>query len=114
MQTTPEQFIQKFKDDFSKNQKEKELLKEHFTCGYCYHFAVMLEGVFKHGNRSVDLMYNPVENHFAAKINEKLYDINGEINDTEEWMTWTEYQKFEPLDSERVIKNCLYKEYDGL
>ena len=114
MATTPEEFIQKFKDDFSKDDEEKKLLETHFTCGYCYHFASVLEGMFRYRNHSTDLMYNPIENHFAAKIDGRMYDITGEIYCGDEWVLWADYKKLEPLDSERVIKNCIYKEYDSL
>lgn len=45
-----------------------------FSCGCCYWFARILcerfDGV---------LFYNATENHFAAMVGERLYDIRGEI-----------------------------------
>lgn len=98
-------FIKKFKRD-SNNEK---FLENHFTNGYCYHFAVILAALFGNEDYQSNIMYNPIDNHFATKYNNKLYDITGEIKLTTDWVDWNRYKEFEPLDSERVIKNCIYK-----
>lgn len=100
--------IEKFIETFKKDGNEKSL-EEHFTCGYCYHFAVILAILFGGKCGSKHIMYNPVENHFAVKIKNKLYDITGEIIPNEHWYNWEQYKHFEPLDSKRVIEQCVYK-----
>ena len=108
-----DQFIETFKGDFSKDAKEKGLLENHFTCGYCYHFAIILESLFKSEACLSGIVYNPVENHFAFYYNRKFYDITGEIQPDGNWFLWEYYQQVEPIDAGRVIEQCCYKVYVG-
>ena len=106
-----ETFIEKFKKDFYNGNEEEEILERFFTCGYCYHFAIILENLF-----DGYVMYNPVENHFAymSSKTHKIYDITGCIgklkNDgTDLWDRWDYYKITEPVESERIEEQCLYK-----
>lgn len=75
---------------------------EVFTKGCCYWFARILEERF-----GGCMYYNPIANHFATSIQGCLYDITGKIKTTKEWVLWFCYELDEPLDSERINKNCI-------
>lgn len=78
-----------------------------FTEGCCYWFAHILAERFCGGT----IMYNPVDNHFAALIGGRLFDITGElaVEDLADWVLWDVYQLVEPLDAGRVYDNCILK-----
>lgn len=99
---TDQSIIEKFCETF---RAKNENLIQLFNQGYCYHFACILHNIF-----NGKIMYNDIDNHFACLYNGKLYDIAGEItypfNDG--YVDWTEYQRIEPLNSSRVINECIY------
>lgn len=76
-----------------------------FTEGQCYWFAYILVNRFL----LAEIAYNPVRNHFAARIASELYDITGRIENDGHWLDWDEYMQAEPLDAERVYENCIVK-----
>lgn len=73
-----------------------------FTSGCCYWFAKTLEIRF-----DGEIVYNPVANHFATKIQNSVFDITGEIDGWSDFVGWKEYQLMEPLQSARIKKNCI-------
>ena len=92
-----------------------------FTNGCCYWFAVILSKRFEQST----IMYNPVENHFATRIKDGLYDITGRleftchykyVNGVQEydghWIAWDSYSCYDSLNRERVYKQCILKIYD--
>lgn len=106
-----DQFIKTFKKDFVGDQA---LLVRHFTNGYCYHFATILNSLFGSEDGLNGIVYNPVENHFAFYSGGKFYDITGEIPQSANWYSWDYYKGLEPNDAERVIEQCCYKVYKGV
>ena len=77
-----------------------------FTNGYCYWFAHILHTRFPNS----EIVYYAVGNHFACKIEERIFDITGDITDKNLFFeSWEAYQKVEPLESERIIKYCIDK-----
>lgn len=92
------QEVEKFIDRF-----RTEETKKVFTEGCCYWFARILEERFRGC-----IYYNPIDNHFATSIGGILYDITGEIKKTSDWVMWFKYKWQEPLDTERLLKNCIY------
>jgi hypothetical protein len=78
-----------------------------FTEGCCYWFAKILEERFK--KEKAEIMYNPIDNHFATLINHGLYDITGPITVTKEWEYWSEYEKLDELETTRIYKYCINK-----
>ena len=82
-----------------------EQVVECFTVGNCYWFSHILHTRFPQS----ELMINNVENHFACKIGDDIYDITGKCNDSYEgeWEYWEEYQKVEPIQAERVTDYCI-------
>lgn len=79
-----------------------------FTEGYCYWFAYILVERFRR-YASACIMYNQVLGHFAASINNVLYDITGKIEDTEGWEKWDEWRKNEPVYRKVVERDCILK-----
>ena len=79
---------------------------ETFTEGCCYWFAVILKKRFAAFHPT--MMYNPIDNHFATKIGNTLYDITGVIK-PDEFESWTKYSKEDYLLTRRIIKDCILK-----
>ena len=107
-----ESFIDTFRRDFSANAEAQRLLENHFTNGYCYHFACIMENLFEGS-----IVYNDVDNHFAFMVGDfdgdfTIYDITGKIDKADGcWEKWELYQVKEPIASERIIEQCCYKFY---
>lgn len=99
---TDRSIIEKFCETF--RSKNKNLI-QIFNQGYCYHFACILHNIF-----NGKIMYNDIDNHFACLYDGKLYDIAGEINypHNDGYVDWEDYQRSEPLNSSRVINECVY------
>lgn len=89
-------FINKFKFKF-----DKELV-EVFTTGNCYYFAIILKERFKG-----DIYYLPIANHFIYKIDNKYYDITGEVNPAEHPYKWSEYKLEDTKHGSRIIRDCV-------
>lgn len=105
-------------DKFIAPFRKPELI-DIFTNGYCYYFAQILSTRFNSFLwHPTDIYYNPIDCHFACLIGNKLWDINGAISDDiieyqtnkfGHWYKWKYYIDWEPLDSKRVIENCIIK-----
>lgn len=82
-------------------------VKKCFTEGNCYWFAHILHTRFPGSY----IMINNVENHFACKIEDELYDITGKCADKYkgEWVDWNYYQMADPTHSKRIIECCIEK-----
>lgn len=93
------------------NEVEKFLKRFHssndidtvFTCGCCYWFAYILHTRFQD---SV-IMYDEVMNHFVVKINDRLYDVTGDVTDIYKTsvIPWDELK--DDLLRERIIRDCI-------
>lgn len=84
-----------------------------FTCGMCYHFVQILEARF--GFYNTCALYDPIVGHFALKIEDRIYDITGDITDQEhKWYRWSDYEKFDPLERRRIFHHCILKVPDGV
>lgn len=88
-------FIKKFK--FA----HKCELEEVFTEGNCYYFAIILKERFKNAN----IQYDPVYGHFVAKINNRLYDITGDV--TETYTNVTPFEDVDESQKKRIIRDCI-------
>ena len=97
--------VLKFIKDF-KRFESSEVLKRTFTQGYCYWFAHILHARFPKS----EIVYYSAGIHFACKIYNKVFDITGDITHKNLFFeSWEEYQKVEPVESEKVIKYCITK-----
>jgi len=79
-------FIRQFK-----SYNKEEVLENTFLKGFCYYFSIILQERF-----GGEILYEPVEGHFIIKIDDRYYDIRGDVtymycNKTlyikEEWIT---------------------------
>jgi hypothetical protein len=59
-----------------------------------------------------DILYDPILNHFACRINDRIYDITGDITDSSiyGWRSWSEYAEIDELETNRIIKYCIRME----
>lgn len=94
--------------DFIKKFQNEGTIKI-FTEGCCYWFARILCERFDISLYKTTMMYNNIDGHFAAKINGRLYDITGELNETADWKTWDEFRENEPIYAQTVIRDCIKK-----
>lgn len=105
--------IEKFIKDFK--AISPEYIEYTFYRGYCYWFAFILVERFKG-----EVWFNPDIVHFAAYINNKLYDIYGEIipgknsvtgeDESDNWMSWEEFQYKNHEAVETIVNSCIKKE----
>lgn len=104
-------FIREFKNIFP------EELEYTFYHGYCYWFALILASRF-----GGEIWFNPSIIHFAAKIDEKLYDIYGEVTpglnpvtgefdeNKVEWIEWGKFQETNNQDTiASIVDTCIKK-----
>lgn len=73
-----------------------------FTECACYWFSEILHQRF---SNSV-IVYNPHLVHFATKINGRVYDINGIVEDDEDYVEWERYSSYAD-DADMIIKYCI-------
>lgn len=96
-----ERFIHKFKQF----DKSGEVVKT-FTEGYCYYFACILCERFKIGT----IWYSEKDNHFAARIGSRLYDITGDITSRKaDFIPWHKMQEVDSLVYARLVRDCVRK-----
>lgn len=72
-----------------------------FTCGCCYWFAVILHSRFPN---SV-IMYDQIENHFVTQIENRLYDITGDVTDKYKVIPWDSLD--DALLKTRIVRDCI-------
>lgn len=75
--------------------------QDTFLNGCCYWFAVILKERFR-----AAIYYHPIDNHFAGKISDKLYDVTGEI-DGEGFVPWDEYKYTDLTHARRICEQCI-------
>lgn len=74
---------------------------ETFTSGCCYWFAYILCGRFINSK----IMYDIVANHFVAEINNRLFDITGDVTGKYNVISWDSYD--DDLHKKRIIRCCV-------
>ena len=75
---------------------------EVFTSGCCYWFAVILHVRFPESC----IVYDPVDNHFAVRIEDRVFDITGDVTDaSDEWIPWDSYADIP--HRRRIIRDCI-------
>lgn len=79
--------------------------KDMFLHGCCYWFAKILHSRFLYDGK-VEIMYNRIDNHFAALINGRLYDASGEIP-KDGFIPWADMMNEDVYEWERIIHNCI-------
>ena len=80
--------------------------QDNFRFGNCYWYAHILQERFRRWYPT-EIMYNPIDNHFACRIGDLFFDILGQFDpNLREWETWEHYKKVEPLGAARVYRDC--------
>lgn len=79
---------------------------EKYMNGLCYWFAYILQGRFPDG----DIWYDPILNHFYFVFNSVAYDVRGKVNLPSNAIRWSEYEQYDPLHYQRIVKYCVLKE----
>lgn len=79
---------------------------EKYMNGLCYWFAYILKGRFPEG----DVWYEPIMNHFYFVIDDAAFDVRGQVELPGTAIRWDEYENFDPLHYQRVVKYCILKE----
>ena len=91
------EFIENFK------KRHKETTEDIFLNGNCYWFSVILIARFTDAKP----YYMPITGHFIVYIDERFYDITGEItNFAEQPVSWEKFCKADPIWADRVYKCC--------
>lgn len=80
-----------------------------FSYGMCYWFAQILSQRF--ADQETEIVYDEIINHFAVKIDGRIYDITGEITHKTQyhWVNWEEFQLFDEALTKRLYRDCIYK-----
>lgn len=77
-----------------------------FTNGMCYWFAEILNKRFPKGQ----IVYDDIWNHFAYKLDSRIYDIMGDITDSDyHFEDWEDFKELDELHTCRLYKNCINK-----
>lgn len=73
-----------------------------FLNGCCFWFAEILCARFP----SAEMMYDPIRNHFAAKIGGKVFDISGDITEKSgDMIPWSEFD--DESERRRIVRDCV-------
>lgn len=74
-----------------------------FRNGCCFWFAKTLRDRFV-GCDPV-IMYDQIENHFGTMIDDRVYDITGDVTDEFRWMAFSKLGDKSLLD--RLVRDCI-------
>lgn len=97
-----EDFIKQFQD-FGDD------VRRCFSFGMCYHFAQILHIRFR--DEDAHKLYDPINGHFAVEINDRIYDITGDITEETvyEWVRWSDLRYGDPAFAKRIHRDCIWK-----
>ena len=77
-----------------------------FTNGMCYWFAEILAKRFPKGQ----IVYDDIWNHFAYKLDSRIYDITGDITDkSDRFEDWEVFREKDWRHTCRIYQHCIYK-----
>lgn len=95
--------VLKFIERFTQGGKNKGTI-DTFSNGCCYWFAVILKHRFPW---SSVIVYDPIANHFATKIDGDVFDITGKItSESRRWIPWDNGYE-DKLHAERIQRDCI-------
>lgn len=90
-----ERFLRRF--HLSKN------IDEVFTEGCCYWFAIIL--AIRFVEKSPEIVYDEVINHFGCRIHGHVYDITGDVTEKYHWVQWLDMTDTALV--ERIRNQCI-------
>lgn len=71
--------------------------------GNCYYFAIILKDRFPEGQ----IYYDVINGHFVFEYNDKFYDHAGVVNSYNCLVKWNEFDMYDSLQKERIIRDCI-------
>lgn len=74
-----------------------------WTNGNCYYFALILKTRFKIGK----IVYDVINGHFLYQQNNVNYDWTGIVYDVGYLVDWENFEKYDPIQKDRIIRNCI-------
>ena len=98
-----------FINRFTNNGKRQEVI-ECFTCGCCYWFAHILFKRFydvMDWSHDTDIMYDEVANHFGCRIEDRVYDITGDVTEQYHWESSRVVAQRDELLWDRIARDCI-------
>ena len=102
--------VMKFITKFTDNGKRQEVI-DTFSCGCCYWFAEILWNRFalEVVDTNCDIVYDPIINHWACRIDDRIYDITGDITDNKEycWENWNKFMFQDISLTKRLLRDCI-------
>lgn len=105
--------VLKFIDEFTCSGSREQVI-DCFMNGCCYWFAhILCYRFYAFGHDHLDptrIVYAPKENHFGARIKDRVYDITGDVTDKYEWVLWLTYKDREPGQAQLIEQGCILKE----
>lgn len=92
---------------FTANGTRREVI-ETFTSGCCWWFATILHIRFPNS----EIYYDQIDNHFAVKIGDGIYDITGECSNKYPMMqSWADLS--DSLLRARIARDCILFQNDN-
>ena len=79
-----------------------------FSNGMCWQFSIILRDRFGYYN---PIAYDPIANHFALWIDDRIYDITGDITDDPQYkfVFWDTYKFQDTKEMQRIYRDCILK-----
>ena len=71
--------------------------------GNCYYFAVILKERFPSGR----IWYDVIWKHFVFQYQGQFYDWTGVVMPDTTLVEWDKFDKYDSLERERVIRDCV-------
>lgn len=92
-------FIRQFRDFNTENC---------FSNGMCWYFTTILRARF---GFECAVVYDEVINHFATEIDDRVYDITGDVTDNPncKWIYWSTLVHRDPKLAARIRRDCIWK-----
>lgn len=101
--------VTRFINRFTSNGERDQVIYT-FTNGCCYYFAEMLFLRFWMEDdpelaNEMSIMYDQVANHFGCRINDRVYDITGDVTDN---YNWEEYEGIKDENLTKILeRDCI-------
>ena len=101
--------VNRFINRFTSNGERDQVI-DAFTNGCCYYFAEMLFLRFWMENdpeltNGMSIMYDQVANHFGCRIDNRVYDITGDVTDN---YNWEEYEGIKDENLTKILeRDCI-------
>lgn len=100
-----EEKVQKFLNRLTHNGKYEQVI-DTFSNGCCYYASIMLHERFL-TEAITEIMYDDIANHFGCLIDDRIYDITGDVTNKYDWQYWPEFALQDKLLTDRIIRDCI-------